>query len=96
MLLDQVNIYAGFGNFCDWGGSNSRGWVLDWQAGTLNPLPANDLNNSQSSEPNNMFLSSTVGVGLRAGRRRPESVFPKEMQDNCPHTRFGRFPLELE
>jgi len=68
MLLDNGNVYAGFGSFCDWGGSNSRGWVLGWQAGTLNPLPANDLNNSQSSAPNNMFLSSVweSGYGLAA------------------------------
>ena len=68
MLLDNGNVYAGFGSFCDWGGSNSRGWVLGWQAGTLNPLPANDLNNSQSSEPNYMFLSSVweSGYGLAA------------------------------
>lgn len=66
LLLQNGNIYAGFGSFCDWGGTNSRGWVLGWQAGTLNPLASNDLNNTQVSEPHNMFLSSVweSGYGL--------------------------------
>lgn len=66
LLLQNGNVYAGFGSFCDWGGSNSRGWVLGWQTGTLNPLAANDLNNTQTSEPSGMFLSSVweSGYGL--------------------------------
>lgn len=66
MLLQNGNVYAGFGSFCDAGGYNSRGWVLGWQAGTLNPLSANDINNTQLTEPYNMFLSSVweSGYGL--------------------------------
>lgn len=66
MLLSNGNVYAGFGSFCDWGGDQSRGWVLGWQAGSLTPLPANELNNSQATEPNGMFLSSVweSGYGL--------------------------------
>lgn len=66
LLLQNGNIYAGFGSFCDFGGANSRGWVLGWQAGTLNPLPSNNINNRQPTEPNNMFLSSVweSGYGL--------------------------------
>lgn len=64
LLLENGNLYAGFGSFCDFGGANSRGWVLGWQAGTLTPLPANDLNNSQIND--NMYLSSVweSGFGL--------------------------------
>lgn len=66
LLLANGNVYAGFGSFCDWGGNQSRGWVLGWQAGSLTPIAANELNNSQPSEPNNMFLSSVweSGYGL--------------------------------
>ncbi len=36
-------IYAGFGSFCDYNADQSRGWLLGWRAGTLTPLPANEL-----------------------------------------------------
>jgi hypothetical protein len=66
LLLANGNVYAGFGSFCDWGGNQSRGWVLGWQAGSLTPIAANELNNTQPTEPNNMFLSSVweSGYGL--------------------------------
>ena len=63
LLLANGNVYAGFGSFCDWGGSQSRGWVLGWQAGSLSPLPNNDINDTQTSEPDNMFLSSVWESG---------------------------------
>ena len=73
LLLSNGVVYAGFGSFCDWGGRQgpgplSRGWVLGWQAGSLNPLPTNHLNDRLVTEPNNMFLSSVwmSGYGLAA------------------------------
>lgn len=66
------NIYAGFGSFCDWGGTNSRGWLLGWQAGSLVPLPANQLDDRDITAPNNptndRFLASIwmSGYGLAA------------------------------
>jgi len=63
LLLANGNVYAGFGSFCDAGGYNSRGWILGWQAGSLTALSANDLNNTQTSEPRNMFLSSVWESG---------------------------------
>jgi hypothetical protein len=38
LLLSSGNIYAGFGSFCDFNHSKSRGWLLGWQASTLIPL----------------------------------------------------------
>ena len=72
LLLANGNIYAGFGSFCDFGSDNqdtgphSRGWVLGWQAGTLTELPTNSLNDTQTTEPNHMFLSSVwmSGYGI--------------------------------
>jgi hypothetical protein len=68
LLQANGNIYAGFGSFCDWGGSNSRGWVLGWNASSLSPLSANQMNDTQVSEPNGQFLSSVwmSGSGLAA------------------------------
>ena len=51
-------IYAGFGSFCDFAGSVSRGWVLGWSASNLAPLPNNELTDQQATSPSNFFLSS--------------------------------------
>jgi hypothetical protein len=58
LLETSGNIYAGFGSFCDLGTKISRGWLLGWQAGTLAPLPTNDLINRQATTKHNFFLSS--------------------------------------
>lgn len=68
LLKANGNIYAGFGSFCDFAASQSRGWLLGWQAGTLTPLPANQLNDTQSTSPDDFFLSSIwmSGYGVAA------------------------------
>jgi hypothetical protein len=58
LLLANGNIYAGFGSFCDFSAGVSRGWLLGWNASTLAPLPANQLNDTQASDPDTFFLSS--------------------------------------
>lgn len=64
LLEANGNIYAGFGSFCDYDASNSRGWLLGWQAGTLTPLAANRLNNSLATSPDDFFLSSVWMSGF--------------------------------
>jgi hypothetical protein len=58
LLLANGNIYAGFGSFCDYSAGNSRGWLLGWTASTLTPLPGNQLNDAQATDPDTFFLSS--------------------------------------
>lgn len=58
LLLANSNVYAAFGSFCDFAPNLSRGWLLGWQAGTLTPLAANHIFNSQATSPHNFFLSS--------------------------------------
>jgi hypothetical protein len=58
LLLANGNIYAGFGSFCDFAANLSRGWLLGWNASTLAPLAANQLNNTQATSPDSFFLSS--------------------------------------
>jgi len=58
MLIANGNVYAGFGSFCDFSADHSRGWLLGWKTGTLAPLPANQLNDTQATSPHNFFLSS--------------------------------------
>jgi hypothetical protein len=58
LLLANGNIYAGFGSFCDYSANVSRGWLLGWNASTLAPLPANQLNDSQATDADSFFLSS--------------------------------------
>jgi hypothetical protein len=61
-------VYAGFGSFCDWGGAQSRGWLLGWHAGSLAPLPANRMNDTLATSPDTFFLSSIwmSGYGVAA------------------------------
>jgi hypothetical protein len=68
LLLANGNVYAGFGSFCDHGVNESRGWLLGWQTGTLAPLPANQILDTQATSPNNYFLSAIwmSGSGLAA------------------------------
>jgi hypothetical protein len=68
LLEANGNIYAGFGSFCDYGANLSRGWLLGWNAATLAPLSANQVNDTLASSPDNFFLSSIwmSGYGLAA------------------------------
>lgn len=66
------NIYAGFGSFCDFSGSKSRGWVLGWKSANLAPLAHAELNDSQATAPTSFFLSSVwmSGFGIAASGGR--------------------------
>ncbi len=66
LLLANGNVYAGFGSFCDLGAKLSRGWLLGWSAGSLTPLAANQLLDTQATSPDSYFLSSIwmSGYGL--------------------------------
>jgi hypothetical protein len=68
LLLANGNVYAGFASFCDVAADQSRGWILGWNAGTLTPLAANELNNKLATSPDDFFLSSIwmSGYGLAA------------------------------
>jgi hypothetical protein len=68
LLASHGNIYAGFGSFCDFNANVSRGWVLGWEAGSLTPLAANQLNDTESTSPDAFFLSSVwmSGYGISA------------------------------
>ncbi|MFZ0417480.1 MAG: hypothetical protein WAM04_05215 [Candidatus Sulfotelmatobacter sp.] len=58
LLEANGNIYAGFGSFCDYSANISRGWLLGWNASTLAPLSANQLNDTLASTPDDFFLAS--------------------------------------
>jgi hypothetical protein len=67
LLLANGNIYAGFGGY-EKLPATTRGWVLGWEAGTLTPLPANQMLDTQATSPNDFFLDSIwmSGAGLAA------------------------------
>ncbi len=69
LLESNGTIYAGFGSFCDWNANTSRGWLLGWSASTHTPLPANELTDTQATDPGSFFLSSIwmSGYGIAAG-----------------------------
>lgn len=58
LLEANGNIYAGFGSWCDFATNLSRGWLLGWNAGTLSPLNANQLLQTQASDTDDFFLAS--------------------------------------
>jgi hypothetical protein len=68
LLLQNGNVYAGFGSYGDFGADQSRGWLLGWNATTLQPLSgqqpggtSNQLNDTQTTDPGvnpPFFLSS--------------------------------------
>jgi len=58
LLLANGNVYAGFGSFCDFAANVSRGWLLGWQTGTLTPLAANQVFDTEATSPHKFFLSS--------------------------------------
>jgi outer membrane protein assembly factor BamB len=68
LLLANGNVYAAFASFCDNAANVSRGWVLGWRSGTLEPLPAKGLTDRQSTSPNQFFLNSIwmSGAGIAA------------------------------
>src|SRR5580698_9202736 len=66
LLLANGTIYAVFGSFCDFAANVSRGWLLGWSTGSLTPLPANQVFDTQATSPDSFFLSSIwmYGYGL--------------------------------
>jgi hypothetical protein len=66
LLLANGNVYAGFGAFCE--NALSRGWLLGWQTGTLTPLAAAEVTDTQATDTDNFFASSIwmSGYGLAA------------------------------
>jgi hypothetical protein len=77
LLHANGNIYAGFASFCDFKATQSRGWVLGWNAGTLAGLSSSELTNKRTDTatgdcwPGNnqpCFLASVwmSGYGLAA------------------------------
>ena len=57
-------IFAGFGSFCDFKASLSRGWVLAWKAASLAPVVHAQLNDAQATSPTSFFLSSVWMSGF--------------------------------
>jgi len=66
LLLANGNVYAAFTSFCDFNANIARGWVLGWNAASLQPLPQPALLNRESTTANNYFLSTVwmSGYGI--------------------------------
>jgi len=68
LLEAYGNIYVATTSFCDLFSNVSRGWVIGFNASTLKPLAANQLNDKLATSTNSKFLSSIwmSGNGLAA------------------------------
>jgi len=71
LLVENGNVYAGFGSFCDFAANLSRGWLLGWQLNSLTPLAANQVFDTLASSPDDFFLSSIwmSGYGISADQK---------------------------
>jgi hypothetical protein len=69
LLAISGTIYAGFGSFCDYEATLSRGWLLGWTGSPLAPLASNQLDDKQATSSTSFFLSSIwmSGYGLAGG-----------------------------
>jgi hypothetical protein len=69
LLAISGTIYAGFGSFCDYEATLSRGWLLGWTGSPLAPLASNQLDDTQATSSTSFFLSSIwmSGYGLAGG-----------------------------
>jgi hypothetical protein len=57
LLMANGNVYAAFGSFCN-SNSLSRGWLLGWQTGTLTPMSAVEITDTQATDKDDFFASS--------------------------------------
>ena len=67
LLLANGRIYAGFGTWCDQGGSNARGWLLGWDKTSLALLPSSQLNNRLPATGTQYYFASSIwmsGFGI--------------------------------
>lgn len=73
LLLSKKNLYVGFGSFCDFAWTRSRGWVLGWEADSLRPVKSTGQIGTghinirlTQVPPKNAFLSSIwmSGAGI--------------------------------
>jgi hypothetical protein len=58
LLETSGAVYAGFASFCDLDAGASRGWVLGWRTGSLQPLAATELVDRRPKDADSVFLSS--------------------------------------
>lgn len=86
------NIYAGFGSFCDARPDLSRGWLLGWQAGSLAPLAANQLNDRQATAPGSFFLSSVWMSGYGISADQSGNLYFVTGNSNTPPTQNINYP----
>jgi outer membrane protein assembly factor BamB len=65
LLLRNGTVYAAFTSFCDNIPSKTRGWVLGWKTGTLDPINR-IITNKLARSPQTFFLSTIwmSGYGL--------------------------------
>ena len=68
LLFANGNVYAGFTSFCDFRGTDSRGWLLGWRwnAATLTALPSNQLDDRQSGSTFHLSTIWMSGAGPAA------------------------------
>jgi hypothetical protein len=99
LLLQNGNVYAAFGSFCDFRSDKSRGWVLGWNANTLAPLAANQLDDTQVPCPgpspcSSFFLSSIWMSGYGIAGDGTDLFFSTGNSDPSKSTYDGKTNIQ--
>ena len=58
LVLANGKLYAAFASFCDHNWSDTRGWILGWNAKTLEPIAKSNLTNNRAHSADSYFLTS--------------------------------------
>jgi hypothetical protein len=91
LLLNKGYVYAGFGSFCDFNANTSRGWIMAWSTGTLQPLSHNGLADSQTlTQAENYLLSSIWMSGYGPAADLAGNIY--FLTGNSNGTRTNNFP----
>jgi len=93
LLLTNGNVYSGFSSYCDFNSSESRGWLLGWNASKLTPLPNDWLTDREATSPNDFFLTSIWMSGSGIASDGSSIYFVTSNSDYSGNTRNKPFNL---
>jgi PQQ enzyme repeat len=73
LLLQDGVVYAAFGSFCDFNASQSRGWILGWNASNLTPTASNETTDTLAT--GGYYLSAIWMSGYGIAGKSPNLYF---------------------
>jgi outer membrane protein assembly factor BamB len=75
LLFSKGRVYAAFGSFCDHKADQTRGWLMGWEAGSLEPLSDNQLIDRRNNTTDKFYLSSIWMSGYGPAADEDGSIY---------------------